>query len=66
MGRKSSGGARKHGRNKDKCQSYKKDNRKEKNKIKKWNKQIKKLPPDSNMRKELERNIKKIESKMYL
>jgi hypothetical protein len=55
-----SGGTKKIGRNKIKCQLYKKNNRREENKICKWQKIIKKLSPDNNMRKELELKIKKL------
>lgn len=54
------GGARKHGRNKEKCQKYKEANRREKNKIRKWKKLIKNLPPDNSMRRQLERRIKEV------
>lgn len=64
MARVSSGGTRKHGRNKISCQKYKNDNRREKNKICKWKKIIKHLLPNNNTRKELEIRIKKFESKM--
>jgi len=57
-----SGGTKKIGRNKVKCQAYKNDNRREKNKIRKWKKIIKKLSPDNNMRKELELKIGKLGS----
>jgi len=59
--RKTSGGARKFGRNKEKCQRYRDQNRKEKNKIRKWKKLIKNLTPDNDMRIQLERRIKEIE-----
>ena len=65
MSKTGSGGTKKHSRNKIKCQVYKNEHRREKNKIRKWLKIIKKLPPDNNMRKELEIRIKKIESTMY-
>ena len=60
-----SGGGKKHGRNKIKCQLYKSKKTKEQNKIRKWQRMIKKLAPDNNMRKELERNIQRIESELY-
>ena len=60
-----SGGSKKHGRNKVSCQLYKSKKTREQNKIKKWSKMIKKLSPDNNMRKELERNIQRIESELY-
>ena len=59
--RKTSGGAKKHGRNKEKCQRYKEANRKEKNKIRKWKKLIKNFPPDNSMRIQLEKRIKEVE-----
>ena len=65
MVKKGSGGNKKTGRNKIKCTKYKSQKSREKNKIAKWNKIIKKLPEDNNMRKELERNIKKMELEMY-
>lgn len=58
-----SGGTKKHGRNKIKCQKYKNEHRREKNKIKKWRKMIKKLP-DNNMKKELEARIRRTELSM--
>lgn len=64
--RKSSGGTRKHGRNKEKCTKYKLGHRRENNKIRKWRKLIKKLEPDNNMRKELENKIKGIKDKIVI
>ena len=61
--RKKSGGARKHGRNKVKCAKYKTEHRRENNKIKKWQKLIKNLETDNNMRRELENRIKSIKDK---
>jgi len=58
--KKESGGGRKFGRSKKKCQRYQDENRKEKNKIKKWEKLIKKLSPDNRMRKQLEIRIKEV------
>jgi len=58
-----SGGTKKIGRNKIKCQRYANEHRREKNKIRKWKKMIKHLP-DNNMRKELEIRIKKVEESM--
>ncbi len=57
-----SGGTKKIGRNKISCQAYKNDNRREKNKIRKWKKVIKKLLPNNPTRKDLEAKIKKLES----
>ena len=58
-----SGGTKKIGRNKIKCQAYKNEHRREKNKIRKWKKMIRHLP-DNNMRKELEKRIKKFEKEV--
>ena len=63
-GRIDSGGTKKIGRNKVKCQEYKIDNRREKNKIRKWKKMIKHLLPNNNTRKELELKIKKVEKNL--
>lgn len=59
--RETSGGRRKLGRNKKKCQRYKDENRREKNKIRKWKKLIKSLSPDNDMRIQLEKQIKEAE-----
>jgi len=59
--RKTSGGAKKFGRNKEKCQRYRDQSRKEKNKIRKWKKLIKNLALDNSMRKQLEKRIKEVE-----
>jgi len=59
-----SGGSKKHGRNKDKCQKYMAMQHREKNKIRKWKKLIKRLSPDNNMKKELERKINELEFKI--
>jgi len=59
--KKTSGGTKKLGRNKVKCQKYQGQNRREKNKIGKWKKLIKKLSSDNSMRRELERRIKEVE-----
>ena len=58
------GGAKKHGRNKDKCQKYIAGQRREKNKIRKWKKLIKKLKPENSMRRELKRKIEEYEAKI--
>ena len=60
------GGTRKHGRNKIKCQLYKSQHRRETNKIRKWQKLAKKLPPDNNMRRELENRIKSVKDKIVM
>lgn len=56
--KKISGGTRKLGRNKEKCQRYQNQNRREQNKIRKWKKLIKNLSPDNDTRIQLERRIK--------
>lgn len=57
-----SGGTKKHGRNKNKCQLYMLRQQREKNKIRKWRKLVKKLNPASS--KELTNRIKSLESKI--
>jgi len=59
--KKTSGGAKKLGRNKEKCQRYRDQNRWEENKIKKWKKLIKSLSPDNDMRMQIEKRIKEVE-----
>lgn len=61
---KKAGGTKKIGRNKDKCAKYRSEQRREKNKIRKWKKIIKKLDPENNMRKTLESKIKGLERKI--
>lgn len=56
-----SGGSRKIGRNRDKCAKYRLQQRREKNKVKKWKKLIKKLPYNNEMCIELKNKIKKLE-----
>lgn len=58
--KKTSGGARKLGRNKERCQRYQNQNRREQNKIRKWKKLIRNLSPDNNMRRELGKRIKEV------
>jgi len=58
--KKTSGGAKKLGRNKEKCQKYRNQNRRGKNKIGKWKKLIKNLSPGNDMRKQLEKRIKEV------
>ena len=59
-----SGGTKKIGRNKVKCQQYKNENRREKNKIRRWKKMIKHLPDNNEMAIELKNKIKKLEMGM--
>ena len=59
--KKTSGGAKKCGRSKEKSQRYRDQNRREKNKIRKWKKLIKNLSPDNDMRIQLEKRIKEVE-----
>lgn len=63
--KKVGGGAKKMGRNKEKCQKYQGQNQREENKIKKWRKLIKKLSPDNSMRKQLEKRIREINHDFY-
>lgn len=58
--KKIGGGARKYSRNKEKCQSYRDQNRREENKVRKWKNLIKKLSPDNSMRIQLEKRIKEV------
>lgn len=58
------GGTKKHGRNKDKCQKYIAKQHRERNKIRKWKKLIKKLKPENSMRRELEKKIEEYEAKI--
>ena len=62
--KKSSGGARKIGRNKETCDKYKKNNRREKNKIKKYKKMLKKLLDNNETAIDLKNKIKKLEEKL--
>lgn len=64
--RKSSGGTRKYGRNKVKCEKYRKEHRREKHKINKWNKLIKKLSPENPMGIRLKSKIKEYEKKILV
>jgi len=56
--KKASGGARKHGRNRVRCEKYRKEHRREKHKITKWGKLIKKLQPGNQMKVQLEKKVK--------
>lgn len=58
------GGAKKIGRNKDKGAKYRQNNRREKNKIKKWKKILKKLPDNNETAIDLKNKIKKLEEKI--
>jgi len=64
--KKTSGGTKKTGRNKERCERYKKEHRREKHKINKWNKLIKKLQPGNSMRIQLEHKIKEYEKKILV
>lgn len=59
--RRGSGGTKKHGRNKDICARYRNEHRREKNKIVKLSAMIKRLAPDNNMRKEVEKRIEELQ-----
>ncbi len=56
-----SGGSRKIGRNKVECAKYRLNQRREKNKISKWKKIIKKLPADNKMVIQLKDKIRALE-----
>jgi len=58
------GGASKIGRNKERCVKYKQNNRREKNKIRKWKKMLKKLQDNNETAIELKNKIKKLEEKV--
>jgi len=58
------GGARKIGRNKESCAKYKKNNRREKNKIRKWKKILKGLLDNNETAIDLKNKIKKLEAKI--
>jgi len=64
--KKVGGGARKYGRNKGKCERYRKEHRREKHKITKWNNLIKKLSPENWMRVQLEKNVIEHEKKILV
>ena len=59
--KKIGGGARKIGRNKEGCVEYRQGHRREKNKIKKWKKILKKLQDNSDTAINLKNKIKKLE-----
>lgn len=61
--KKISGGTKKIGRNKDKCAKYKIEHRREKNKIKKYKKMIKKLLDNNETCIYLKNKIKKLEAR---
>ena len=58
------GGARKIGRNKESCAKYRQNNRREKNKIRKWKKMLRKLQDNSDTAIDLKNKIKGLEEKM--
>ena len=55
------GGSKKIGRSKDNCAKYRLNQRREKNKIRKWKKLIKNLPDDNAMCIELKSKIRALE-----
>lgn len=59
--RRGSGGTKKHGRNKDICARYRSEHRREKNKITRLSAMIKRLDPENNMRKEVEKRIEELQ-----
>ncbi len=64
--KKAGGGTRKYGRNKVKCERYRREHRREKHKITKWDKLIKKLSPENPMRAQLERKKKEYEKRILV
>lgn len=56
-----SGGSKKIGRNKDKCAKYRLKQHREKNKIKKWKKLIKKLPDNNKTCIDLKSKVRALE-----
>ena len=64
--KKASGGARKHGRGRVKCERYRREHRREKHKISKWSRLIKKLSPENPMKKQLKKKIKEYEEKILV
>ena len=56
-----SGGSRKIGRNKDKCAKYELAHKREKNKIRKYHKMLKKLQDNSDTAKDLKKKIRELE-----
>ena len=56
-----SGGASKIGRSRDKCAKYKAKHTRERNKIRKYNKMLKKLQDNSDTAKDLKNRIKELE-----
>ncbi len=62
--KKIGGGTRKISRNKEGCVKYKQGHRREKNKIKKYRKMIKKLPDNNETCIELKNKIKELEEKL--
>ena len=62
--KKIGGGARKIGRNKESCAEYRKGHRREKNKIKKWKKMLKKLQDNSDTAIDLKNRIRRLEEEV--
>ncbi len=58
------GGARKIGRNKETCAKYRQNNRREKNRIRKWKKMLRRLQDNSDTAIDLKNKINKLEEKI--
>ncbi len=58
------GGARKIGRNKETCAKYRLEHHREKNKIKKYKKMLRKLQDNSDIAIDLKNKIKELEDKI--
>jgi len=64
--RSRSGGQRKIGRNKAKCEKYRNEHRREKNKIRKLRKMIKNLDSNNKMRIQAEKRIEELKHSIYI
>lgn len=59
--RKGKSGTRKYGRNKPKSEQYRREHRREKNKIVKLSAMVRNMSPENNMRREIEKRIEELE-----
>lgn len=63
--RRRGGGTRKYGKNKVKCERYRREHRGEKNKMVRLKAMIKNLRPENNMRKQAEARIEKLQQEIW-
>ena len=63
--RKGKSGTRKYGRNKVKCERYRREHRREKNKIVRLKAMVKNLSPKNKMRKQAEARIEELQQKIW-